>query len=266
MDTKKNIYKPEFIPYRPSIKDKHDLSTNETLCYGFIKFYAQNNDFYFSSKQFWEILDVRPATIDNYVYKLKKKGLIKTKTKRYNDGNGNIKSSRLIYLPSSSQDENTISLQNENSTSSQDEIKDKYKKDINNNKEKEQKEKKKIPYKKIIEHFNKIADRSFNYKTQTYRDKIKARRNEWYELEDFLEVHKYLYDEWTGTKYEKYLRPSTIYRKSKFPKYVDDYKYEKKKKKSASKKKKKKDVAKKEKKNTVSREQAKNILNTNKNN
>lgn len=126
-------------------------------------------------------------------------------------------------------------------------------------------EKEQIPYKKIIKHFNKTADRSFNYKTQTYRDKIKARRNEWYKLDDFLEVHKYLYDEWTGTKYEKYLRPSTIYRKSKFPKYVDDYKYEKKKKEKTSsqkRKKKKKSLAKKEKKNTVSREQAKNILNS----
>lgn len=115
------IYKPEFIPYKPHIKEEHNLTTNETLCYGFIYFYARSNKFYFSSKQFSEILDVTPGTIDNYVCKLKDKWLIDTETKTIKKA-WKFVSRREISLPTPS------SSQDENPTSSQDETKESIKK------------------------------------------------------------------------------------------------------------------------------------------
>lgn len=137
------IYQPEFIPYY--LKETKDFWLNhlQGLAYGFIRFYWKNNKFYFSSKQFAEIIWTTEKTIDNIISQLSKKWIIITNTKRFNN-NWIITSSREIKINNlfslvdenrslfSLPNENTISLVDENTISLVDEIKDNNKK---NNKE-----------------------------------------------------------------------------------------------------------------------------------
>jgi len=57
--------------------------------------------------------------------------------------------------------------------------------------------------------------------TKNYRSKIIARLKEGYTIEDFEQVHLVMANEWFGTKYQKHLTPDTLYRQSKFPKYIN---------------------------------------------
>lgn len=141
-DNTKNIYQPEFIPFYVKEVEYLRLTPTEGLAYGFIKFYAKNNPFFFSSEHFSEIIWTTKWTVDNIVNKLKKIWVIKVETNRYNHM-WQIKSNRkitFIWLSSlnnenilfSLHDENTISSYNEDTISSPDEVKENNK---NNNKE-----------------------------------------------------------------------------------------------------------------------------------
>lgn len=83
-----------------------------------------------------------------------------------------------------------------------------------------------IPYKKIIDHLNKKADKSFSSKTQKTKDLIKARWNEDHTLEDFIVVIDYFCAEWKGKQFtngksgDLYLRPTTLFN-NKFDERLD---------------------------------------------
>lgn len=72
-------FMPEFIPFYPKIKEKHNLTTLETLLYGFIKFYLNHasQEFYFSNEQLAEMFRVAKRTISSSIGCLADKKLIK---------------------------------------------------------------------------------------------------------------------------------------------------------------------------------------------
>ena len=242
------------------VVDKEELSIYEKMIYIVLCRYADNqtSDCYPSLKTIAKKSDITKPTAIKYINKLIDKGYIK-KTKRKKDDGGDYSNVYTIYNITPVKEINTPSKRDWQGGV----------KELNTKKTKKKKTKKKkesVPYQKIIKDLNKVAWRNFKSSTKSYQKLIKARRNEWYRLEDFKKIHRHQQKEWDWTKFEQYLVPSTLYRPSKFPKYIASANYEeKKKKKSASKKKKKKYVAKKEKKNTVTREEAKKLLNTNKN-
>lgn len=77
---------------------------------------------------------------------------------------------------------------------------------------------------KIVEYLNDICDRSYRTSTRKTRKKIHARLEEGFKVSDFEKVIKHKYIDWKGTKWEKYLRPSTLFN-SKFESYLQNAKH-----------------------------------------
>lgn len=73
----------------------------------------------------------------------------------------------------------------------------------------------------IIEDLNLVLGKNYKTTTKPYRDAISARLNEGYTEDDFKHVHRCMFKLWKGTDQEQYLTPDTLYRPSKFPKYVN---------------------------------------------
>lgn len=78
----------------------------------------------------------------------------------------------------------------------------------------------KIPYKEIIDCLNKFAKTNYRHTSQVTKDKIKARWNDGFRLNDFETVIKTKCSEWMGTDMEKFLRPKTLFG-SNFESYLN---------------------------------------------
>ena len=61
--------------------------------------------------------------------------------------------------------------------------------------------------------------RGFQF-TDSIKTVIQARLKEGHSVDDFKQIIDYKCHDWKGTTYEKYLRPSTLFRASKFPEYL----------------------------------------------
>ncbi|OCX02245.1 DNA replication protein [Streptococcus dysgalactiae subsp. equisimilis] len=77
-----------------------------------------------------------------------------------------------------------------------------------------------IPYKEIISYLNEKASRNYKPNGQKTKSCIKARWNDGFRLDDFKHVIDTMVKDWSGTKYEKYLRPETLFG-SKFEGYLN---------------------------------------------
>ncbi len=77
-----------------------------------------------------------------------------------------------------------------------------------------------IPYTEIIFYLNEKANRNYKSNGQKTRSCIKARWNDGFRLDDFKHVIDTMVKDWTGTKYEKYLRPETLFG-TKFEGYLN---------------------------------------------
>jgi uncharacterized phage protein (TIGR02220 family)/predicted phage replisome organizer len=85
--------------------------------------------------------------------------------------------------------------------------------------------KKVYPFKEIVEHLNELVGSSFKYTSRSTQDAIKARVNEGYTLDDFKRVHEIKYEQWhNNNEMVGYLRPSTLYRPTKFEGYLNEWK------------------------------------------
>lgn len=89
--------------------------------------------------------------------------------------------------------------------------------DIDNKKEIN---KEKIPYKEIIDCLNNLAKTNYRQTSKETKDKIKARWNEGFRLNDFETVIKNKCNDWLGTDMEKFLRPITLFG-TKFESYLN---------------------------------------------
>lgn len=78
-----------------------------------------------------------------------------------------------------------------------------------------------ILYKEVINHLNKVCDREFKWQSEATRRLIRARWKEGYRLDDFKKVIDVMYAEWHNTNFEKYLRPETLFRATKFESYLN---------------------------------------------
>ncbi|MDY7603041.1 phage replisome organizer N-terminal domain-containing protein [Streptococcus suis] len=77
------------------------------------------------------------------------------------------------------------------------------------------------PIKEIIEYLNSATGKSYRYQSNSNKKIIQARWNEGYKLDDFKKVIDNMVANWTGTEWEKYLQPSTLFRESNFDKYLN---------------------------------------------
>ena len=81
--------------------------------------------------------------------------------------------------------------------------------------------------KEIINYLNNKTNSNFKYTTKTTQQKINARLNEGYKLDDFIAVIDKKYNEWIGTEFEQYLVPETLFG-TKFEKYLNQKEFRKK--------------------------------------
>ena len=72
----------------------------------------------------------------------------------------------------------------------------------------------------VIKHLNKITNSNYKSTTRTTRDKIIARLNEGFTLDDFIVVIDKKFWDWKGTKFEQYMRPETLFG-TKFESYLN---------------------------------------------
>lgn len=73
----------------------------------------------------------------------------------------------------------------------------------------------------IIDYFNSKCGTKYTYKNKNYNSQINARLEEGFTVDDFKTVIDKKYDEWHNTESEKYLTPDTLFRPSKFEKYLN---------------------------------------------
>ncbi len=85
---------------------------------------------------------------------------------------------------------------------------------------KEQKEKQKKIAQDVLKFLNETTGRNFRF-TQSFQSSVFGRLNEGYTAEEFCTVIQKKTMEWKGTEYEKFLAPDTLFRPSKFDKYLN---------------------------------------------
>lgn len=74
----------------------------------------------------------------------------------------------------------------------------------------------------IINHLNKSTGKKFKATSTATKKSIKARLNDGFTVEDFKHVIDVKVEDWLGdSEYEKYLCPGTLFRPSKFEKYLN---------------------------------------------
>lgn len=77
----------------------------------------------------------------------------------------------------------------------------------------------------VIEDLNKVCRRKFSISTGKTHELIANLRDDGATLDDFKAVHRVKAAEWLGDdKFEKFLRPSTLYNKNKFHEYLAEAK------------------------------------------
>ena len=77
--------------------------------------------------------------------------------------------------------------------------------------EEEKEEKDKIPYEEIVDYLNQKTNSHYKSTSVKTRKQIHARYEEGFTLEDFKKVIDLKVKEWTGTEFEVYLRPETLF-------------------------------------------------------
>jgi uncharacterized phage protein (TIGR02220 family) len=78
-----------------------------------------------------------------------------------------------------------------------------------------------LPYSDIIDYLNQRAGKKYRV-TKAVRRLISARFRDGYTLDDFKRVIDTKCSDWEGTKYEKYLQPSTLFSDGHFDNYLNE--------------------------------------------
>ena len=76
--------------------------------------------------------------------------------------------------------------------------------------------------KHIVEYLNAKAGKNYKSTTEAHRRVIKARLRDGFSVEDCLKAIDNQCRDWLGTDYEKHLCPETLFRQSKFEKYLNN--------------------------------------------
>lgn len=184
--------------------------------------------FYMSNKELAKRLRCSKSTVTNSVNELVDLGYITTKeVKDKETGATKCREIRLAtnWLPHSNGldgvEQSTVTPPNnelgEGGTTHCDQI-EQYNKTSKKNKSSN------FKYSEFIKWFNEQTNKTFK-NTEVNRKVIKARLNEGFTKQELALVVKYKTKEWQGTKWEKYLRPSTLF-SNKFGDYLEAAKLE----------------------------------------
>ena len=87
---------------------------------------------------------------------------------------------------------------------------------------KEEDKKREDIYISVISHLNEKAGTSYRASSQATRELINGRLSEGFTVDDFKKVIDKKCAEWKGGDMEKYLRPETLFKRSKFESYLNE--------------------------------------------
>ena len=77
-------------------------------------------------------------------------------------------------------------------------------------------------YISVISHLNEKAGTNYRASSQATRELINGRLSEGFTVDDFKKVIDKKCAEWKGSEMEKYLRPETLFKRSKFESYLNE--------------------------------------------
>lgn len=211
---------PVQVAYDPRIKSEKSI-----LLYGEIRSMTNvTGKFFMSNSKLAKRLRCSRRTIINCINELESLKYIKTKIIK----DGKIIKGREIYCtslvhPSSLTQCNGVHSPSEADCTliEQDNRTTKRTKDIYSDTGAKRHESHHIPYKEIVDYLNKKAGTKYKATSKATQNMIKARFSEKYTLDDFKKVIDNQAFAWQGTNYWKYMRPSTLFRASKFEGYLN---------------------------------------------
>lgn len=87
---------------------------------------------------------------------------------------------------------------------------------------KEEDKKREDIYISVISHLNEKAGTNYRASSQATRELINGRLSEGFTVDDFKKVIDKKCAEWKGGEMEKYLRPETLFKRSKFESYLNE--------------------------------------------
>ncbi|EKB68174.1 conserved phage C-terminal domain-containing protein [Lactobacillus crispatus] len=201
-----------FLMIPPAIaRDKELLKKPKTIILmgEIISMLNVTGEFFMSNKKIAERLDVSARTVNEYLGILESKKLIE-RTKIISQENGAIVGRQIragvdLVKPTSHK-------YNSNNRTTNRTVEDTY-----SSADAEPP----IPYKEIIDYLNKKTNQHLRYQTKAYQKLIRQRFEEGATLEDFKKAIDNQAYAWQGTRFWKYMRPSTLFQASKFDSYVN---------------------------------------------
>ncbi|MDK7582141.1 conserved phage C-terminal domain-containing protein [Lactobacillus crispatus] len=197
-----------FLMIPPAIaRDKELLKKPKTIILmgEIISMLNVTGEFFMSNKKIAERLDVSARTVNEYLGILESKKLIE-RTKIISQENGAIVGRQiragvdLVKPTSHKYNSNNRTVEDTYSSADAEPP---------------------IPYKEIIDYLNKKTNQHLRYQTKAYQKLIRQRFEEGATLEDFKKAIDNQAYAWQGTRFWKYMRPSTLFQASKFDSYVN---------------------------------------------
>lgn len=193
-------------------------------------------EFFMSNKKIASRLDVTTRTVSDYLDILEHKRLI-SREKVVSDENGAIIGRKIragadlvkyisigwgnVFHGGSEADFYTLVKPTSHKKNRDNRTINRTEEDINSSPAKKQDEPP-IPYKEIIDYLNQKTGTHYKSSSKATRALIRARWKERYRLEDFKKVIDNKTFSWQNTDMWKYMRPSTLFRESKFDTYLNE--------------------------------------------
>lgn len=182
-----------------SVRYDSRLCANSKLLYGEITALCNEKGYcWASNKYFADLYSVSKTSISKWISSLEKTGYITIKLK-YKENTNEIES-RYIYITNVNIGDNIIPP--------------------NNNEQKNKKEKYTDEIKEIIDYLNTKTGCKYRYTTESTNKLIRSKLNAGFNVDDFKSVIDKKVLEWSGTEFEKYLRPYTLFG-NKFEQYLN---------------------------------------------
>lgn len=190
-----------------NVRYDSDLTANAKLLYGEITALCNDKGYCWASNEYFsKLYGVSKKSISTWISQLVKKNYISLDI-TYKEGSKEILYRYLRILPYPMEEKVNTPMEEkvkENNT------------DINNTFNNN--------IVLIIEYLNSICGTNYKPTSKTTKRLIVARLKEHYTVDDFKKVIFTMSSKWKGTKFEQYLRPSTLFNEDKFEGYLNQYK------------------------------------------
>lgn len=203
MENNPNYYAiiPAEVRYDKNLKDKAKLLYGEITALCNDKGYCYANNKYFAS-----LYKVSIRTITDLIKSLIDNGYLKSELV-YKDNSKEVVQRRLYLWKKSS-----IPLEEIFYTPLEENFQDNntYINNTNN----------KYIYSRVIDYLNQKTGTNYKSTTKSTKEHINARLKDGFKEEDFIKVIDIKYNDWKNTKFEKFLRPDTLFG-TKFESYLN---------------------------------------------